>query len=348
MATAADVFSATGFSLIEMMDAVNKIPYAPGRISELGIFAEKGITTTTVQVEEKNGLLSLVPTSIWGAPATQSQREGRVLRSFTVPHLQLEDTVNAMELQNVRAFGSVNQAQDMDTVRNERLTVMTRWMDATLEHLRMGALKGTILDADGTTTILNTFTAFGVSQVAEYAFNFAGGTVDPAATANAIVRSIQDELGASSPGIDHVHALCSPTFFDDFVSNQKVKDSYARYTDAATAGMVGAFLRDSHVRQPPFPWNGIWWEEYRGPNPAIGSFVPTDKALFFPVGVPNLFVNYFAPADFSETVNTVGLPRYARAAMDPEFGRWVKMHLQSNPLPLCLRPRVLQIARRGA
>ena len=45
--------------------------------------------------------------------------------------------------------------------------------------------------------------------------------------------------------------------------------------------------------------------------------------------------------DFVETVNTVGLPRYAKQAIDDEFGRWVKVHSQSNPLPICTRPRVL-------
>jgi hypothetical protein len=54
-----------------------------------------------------------------------------------------------------------------------------------------------------------------------------------------------------------------------------------------------------------------------------------------------IFKTYFAPADFLETVNTVGLPLYAKVAVDPEFGRWARIHTQSNPLALCLRPRAV-------
>jgi hypothetical protein len=72
----------------------------------------------------------------------------------------------------------------------------------------------------------------------------------------------------------------------------------------------------------------------------------TNKAHFFPVGVPGLFRQYNAPADFVETVNTLGLPRYAKQAVDQEFGRWVKLHTQSNPLPICTRPKVLIKGKR--
>jgi hypothetical protein len=43
-----------------------------------------------------------------------------------------------------------------------------------------------------------------------------------------------------------------------------------------------------------------------------------------------------------ETVNTIGLPIYAKQAPDPSgFNRFVQLHSQSNPLPLCLIPRAV-------
>ena len=54
----------------------------------------------------------------------------------------------------------------------------------------------------------------------------------------------------------------------------------------------------------------------------------------------NTFRTYFAPADFNETANTLGLPLYAK--QEPrKFGRGTDLHTQSNPLPICLRPEVL-------
>jgi hypothetical protein len=51
-------------------------------------------------------------------------------------------------------------------------------------------------------------------------------------------------------------------------------------------------------------------------------------------------------ADFVETANTIGLPRYAKQAVDQQFARWVMLHVQSNPLPICTRPRVLIKGKR--
>ena len=67
------------------------------------------------------------------------------------------------------------------------------------------------------------------------------------------------------------------------------------------------------------------------------------KAYFFAVG---LFRQNNAPADFVETANTIGLPRYAKQAVDLQFARWVMLHVQSNPLPICTRPRVLIKGKR--
>jgi hypothetical protein len=47
-----------------------------------------------------------------------------------------------------------------------------------------------------------------------------------------------------------------------------------------------------------------------------------------------------------ETANTIGLPRYAKQAVDQQFARWVMLHVQSNPLPICTRPRVLIKGKR--
>ena len=86
----------------------------------------------------------------------------------------------------------------------------------------------------------------------------------------------------------------------------------------------------------------------RAPGSALGTVDFTDarKAYFFPVGVPGLFRQYNAPADFVETANTIGLPRYAKQAADQQFARWVMLHVQSNPLPICTRPRVLIKGKR--
>lgn len=333
-----DIFSNSAFSLTSLTDAINKVPFVPGRLGQLGIFDESGVSTTSVMIEEREGSLSLIETSPRGAPATQNLHNKRKARSLVVPHIALEDTVLADEVQNVRAFGTENALEGVQNVVNLRLAEMARKHDATLEHLRIGAIKGQVLDADGTSVLYDLFGEFGVTQHTEIDFD-----LDNAAPAKGavrkkchdVVRKVEDELGAAP--YTYVHAFCSATFFDDLVSHPEVEESYRRYQESA-------FLRAGLVRKS-FEYAGITFEEYRG---KVGSvdFIADGKAHFFPVGVPGLFRQYNAPADFVETANTIGLPRYAKQAVDQEFGRWVKLHTQSNPLPICTRPKVLIKAKR--
>ena len=57
--------------------------------------------------------------------------------------------------------------------------------------------------------------------------------------------------------------------------------------------------------------------------------------------MPGPFRQYNAPADFVETANTIGLPRDAKQAVEQQLAGWVMLHVQSNPLPICTRPRLL-------
>ncbi len=335
---ALDIFTSDAFSMVSLTDAINKMPYVPGKIGRLGLFREQGVATTSILIEEREGSLTLVETTARGAPAVQNTTGKRKARSLTVPHIALEDTILADEVQNLRAFGSENDLAGVQQVVNDRLAEMAVKIDATLEHLRIGAIKGQILDADGSTVLYDLFTEFGVSQHAEIDFDLDAAT--PAAGAvkkkcHMVKRKIEDELGATP--YEHIHALCGSAFFDDLITHPEVTEAYNRHLD-------GLFLRQGQARGS-FEYAGIVFEEYRG---KVGSvdFTDTNKAYFFPVGVPGLFRQYNAPADFVETVNTIGLPRYAKQAVDTQFQRWVTLHVQSNPLPICTRPRVLIRGKR--
>jgi hypothetical protein len=204
--------------------------------------------------------------------------------------------------------------------------------------LRVGAIKGQILDADGSTVLYDLFNEFGVTPYSEVDFDLDNQTPTEGIIkkkCHDIRRKIEDELGAQP--YDHIHAFCGAAFFDDLIVHPEIKSAYERYLD-------GLFLRQGQARGS-FEYAGIVFEEYRGKVGTV-DYTDANKANFFPVGVPGLFRQYNAPADFVETANTIGLPRYAKQAVDQEFGRWVKVHTQSNPLPICTRPRTLIKAKR--
>ena len=320
-----DIFRTDAFGVVSLTDAILKAPHKPGRIGGLGLFRSRGITTTTAVVEEKDGRLSLIPTSPRGGPASHIGSEKRTARSFVVPHLERDSTIMADEVQNVRAFGSENTTDAVQALVTERLGDLRSMHEVTLEHMRAGAIKGIVVDSDGSTPIHNLFTEFNVAQqtaVLDIATN--AGLRSQIVAAQ---RLIEAELGAEP--ISGYRAFCGADFFDLFVEAADVKASL-QYQESA---LLRGDLRGG------FQFGGVTWENYRGSVGGV-DFFPTDEAYLFPEGA-NIFATYFAPADFIETVNTVGLPIYAKQSIDEQLQRWVKVHSQSNPLSLCLRPRAV-------
>lgn len=327
-----DVFKSDAFSVVSLTDAILKAPHKPGRIGALGLFRSRGITTTTVVVEEKDGRLSLIAATPRGGAASTIGTKQRTARSFVVPHLERESTIMADEVQNVRAFGSENAVESVQSLINERLTDLRSMHEVTLEHHRVGAIKGQILDADGVTVLFNLFTEFGVAQnTLDIVLSVA--TTDVRGRAVAIQRAIETELGGEP--VSGYRAFCGDAFFDDLIKHAKVEESL-KYQESA---LLRTDLRSG------FEFGGIVWENYRGKvTKADGSgtvdFFPAAEAYVVPIG-PSIFSTAFAPADYMETVNTVGLPIYAKVALDEQLQRWARVHSQSNPMNLCTRPRAV-------
>ena len=149
-----------------------------------------------------------------------------------------------------------------------------------------------------------------------------------------IRRKIEDELGAQP--YEHIHAICGTDFFDDLITHPRSRRPTSATWTAPSCARARRAARSSTRAS---------CSRNRGRVGTV-DFTDASKAYFFPVGVPGLFRQYNAPADFVETANTIGLPRYAKQAVDQQFARWVMLHVQSNPLPICTRPRVLIKGKR--
>ena len=118
------------------------------------------------------------------------------------------------------------------------------------------------------------------------------------------------------------------------MAHKEVRETYLN--TAAAADLRGRVADE-------VSFGGITFRRYRG---GVGFGVPTDKAFFFPEGIEGLFEICYAPADTFETVNTLGQQLYARTIPDRDRDEWVRLEIESNPLPICTRPQVLRNARR--
>lgn len=324
-------FVSGGFNVTTLTKAINILPNRYGRLEELGLMRRSGITTRTVMIEEQHGVLSLLPTKPVGSPGTPAIQGKRKMRTFTVPHIPHDDFILPSELQNIRAFGSDSSSQGLATLIGEKLQNMRNKHAITLEHLRMGALKGIILDADGS-TLYNLYTEFDITPKT---INFALGS----ATTNILGKCLELkrhlEVNLKGEVSNGAHCFVSEGFFDSLVNHAKVIAAYERWHN-------GAALRGDYRKG--FEFGGIIFEEYRGTaTDGAGTdrpFIAANEGHAFPTGTMDAFKTFFAPADFNEAVNTMGLPIYVKSET-ARFDRGVELHSQSNPLPMCLRPGLL-------
>lgn len=324
-------FDNPAFNMASLTAAINLIPNRYGLLGEMGVFPPKPVRTRTVLVEEYAGRLTLLPTRPLGAPGSVAQAGRRTVRSFVVPHIPHDDIILPEEVQGLRAFGAETELEALSGVMARHLADLRNKHAITLEHLRMGAIKGQILDADGA-VLVDLFAEYGIAQQT-VAFDLANAASNIKKKCYELLRTIEDRLlGEVSTG---VMVLCSPEFFDALTTHPKVEAAYARWQE----GQV--LINDMRAG---FTFAGITFREYRAqastPEGTARRFIAAGEAHAFPLGTMDTFATYFAPADFNETVNTLGQELYAK--QEPrEFDRGVNVHTQSNPLPMCHRPGVL-------
>ena len=327
-----DPFVGDAFTSTALTDAISILPNQFGLLAKKGLFPEKGVPTRAIIVEEQHGVLNLLQTQPLGSPAEYNSKGQRKVRTFRIPHIPLEDVLLPEEYAGVRAFGSATGMSQLVDIMNDKLQTIKNKHDVTKEYHRMGALKGIILDADGS-VLYNLFDEFEITQAtADFALDTE--TTDVRNKCMGILRTIEDNLlGEVMTGVE---CLCSEEFFDALIAHPSVVKVFSGYQEAVAR--LGGDPRKG------FQFGGITFEEYRGrvpdKNGTLRRFIASGEAHCYPVGTMNTFQMYNAPADFLETVNTIGQPYYVKTA-PRKHNRGLDIHSQSNPLALCKRPGTL-------
>jgi hypothetical protein len=267
----------------------------------------------------------MVPAGERGGLSKPVNGDKRSMVTFNTIHLPQRANILADEIQGVRAFGSETELETVESVVAKRLGKMRRALDATIEYQRIGALKGQILDANGSTVLVDLFSQFGLSQQTK-SMVLGTSTTKVRQKVMEAKRLVEDALGNQM--YTGLRALCSPAFFDAFTTHDLVEKFFINWQSNET-------MRQD-VRSA-FLFGGVLWEEYRGTVGGI-DFITSGDAYLVPEGVPDLFVTHYGPADYVEAANTIGLPYYAKQEL-LQFGKGVDLEAQSNPISLCTRPR---------
>ena len=338
------------FGVAELTAAINKAPYVPGAVGRLGLFVPRRQSTTVANIEVRGARLALVPDMPRGAPPTPDVQDRAFVVPFRIPHFPLRDTLFADAVQDVREFGETAGLASFRAELQRHIDSMSLKLDVTLEHLRLGAIRGmvvTAVDRDTGAVLrgIDIYTRFGVAPQPPLDWPIVGageiGQENPAwagqltGLINEVGRRMADELPAGM--LFGIHAFCGSTFFDAVTQHPERRAAYIAQDSAPLTGPI----LGSRVQ-----FRNITFEEYRGQVGGV-PFVAPDECHFVAVGVPDLFIECYAPADYTETVNTLALPRYAKSEPLP-FDKGMNLEGQMNVLPLCTLPRCLFTAKATA
>ncbi|WP_420408692.1 major capsid protein [Hoeflea sp.] len=340
-----DIFKDDAFSVTSLTGAMREIKHVPGYISRKRLFQVSSIDTLSVAIEkDKQQNLRIVPSSPRGGPGSTFGKNKRSMLSMTVPHFQVDDAIYADEVQSVRGFGQEQQRETFMSKIANRAAEASQFFALTEEFHRLKVLTtGKLFDSDGTTVLADFLTLFGESLPAELDFSFdtnVGGKLRKfCAGVHRQMAQILDGLPFSG-----IEAICGDDFFDDLVGNEEVRAAYEGHAGALQ--LLDAYVSGSGQNDTfgEVSFGGIRFVNYRGYfNGQVA--VHKDKAHLYPLGVPGLFQTVYAPADYIETVNTMGQRLYAKQwRMDNDKG--INLEYQTNALHYCTRPRVLLRAKR--
>jgi len=320
------IFDHDNFSVENMTVAINDMEEAkPTRLQQLGWFEEEGITTTYADIERSKDGLQLVKAKDRGAPGQQVQDNQRKTIPVKALHLPQEASIMADEVQNIRAFGSQNELETVQSRVNKKLMTARDNLDSTIEFHRIKALQGKVYDADGTTVLHDWFNTFGLTQQT-HQIKLTTATTKVRAEVLAAKKKSSDKLKGKV--VSGYHALLSYGLFELYLKNENFEKAWERYNQ-------GENLRND-LMQDGFVFGGVTWELYDYEVNGV-KYITDGKGLLVPLGVRNFCQTKYAPANYEETVNTEGLPYYARQEQ-MEFNKGRKIEAQSNPINLCTNP----------
>jgi hypothetical protein len=334
-----DVFRGDAFSTFTLTQKLNNIPSLPSFLGDLGIFEDEPVSTEYFAIEKRDNTLNLIQTTPRGTAPTTRADDKRDIRYFPTVRIANQDKLYAHAIQNIRAFGSDSELIRAQDEVMRKMLALRNDQALTHENHRLGAIQGIVLDADGTTTIRNWYTEWGVTQPTEISFPLTATTGAAVRTkCDAVVRAmVRASKGTWIKGRTYAVGLCDDTFWDALIANAEVRATYLNQQAAAE-------LRGGTAYEQ-FKYGGIVFVNYQGTDDNTTVAAPVGKCKFFPVNAPGVFKRALSPGESFDWVNTPGQAEYARTVVDDDRNEWVEIDVRSYPLYVCTKPLMLQ---RGA
>ena len=322
------------FSTQQITAAVNRIPYAPRLIQALNIFADVPVNTTTPIIEQRIGarqVIPAVPVGVRNNNYDAPVRKGDVAKALSI---NTSSMVTKLDAIGVRRFGT-QEVESVAAILSDRLEWMRQdSIESTIESMRMQALLGTVKNPDGT-VLWNWYNFFDVSPTPK---NFVASSIATGAGVRGYCKEVKDIINDALKGIacSGFVGILGDNAWNKLFSVDEIKDSY-KYRSTGDQSNAVAFMTEIPGSPNPnqtsinwgalaniFTYGGITFMNYRS-----SVDFPTDKGVFFPVGVRDMFQSILAPSSLIEEDGAMGSPFYART-WPREDGSGIEIYVESN------------------
>lgn len=339
-------------SPIEVSNLVNDMPIMYGQITAMNMFRFKGAFTNTVAIDRTDYTPGIIPASPWCCDNKVTQGSPvRNMYPVTIPHTHIEDAMWACDISGVRAERT-GLTVDYASVAEERAKVMMRMrmnLDITMEYRLLSALKGQVMDADGTNVLLDIYNLFGATQQTVNIPLNTQGTDVLGAFREAMRVS---RIGARSFMPLGWKVIAGKNFFDKLARHDDLKELWKRCCEvqARTLADMNTPVNFSFNFLP-----NLSVEEYvstAANNPKTGAqmeFLGDDEAIMFPM-VAAGFEMYELLAAPPQTLNYVNTRASQLIYMwekllcergDDGDAEGISMLAEANYLPIVKHPAAI-------
>ncbi|MBB4859637.1 hypothetical protein HNO88_002966 [Novosphingobium chloroacetimidivorans] len=335
MAISMAVFGGDAFTQASMIRGLDRRPYIPNELDAIIGFEAVRATTDTVYINSRKRYVNLIRTTLRGAPIEMAQPEDRDARPLRIPRLAKGDKLFAHQLANISPLDDETETQAAAAQVARKQDKLIADTEATFERMRLGSLKGVILDTDGS-TLVDFNSEFGLVAPTPFSLGF----TDPNATIGDIRKRIGTQVvmpiarasGAGNDARFRVKAIVGDDFWFALTGHPEIEKTYLNY--AAAAELRGERLWED------FSYAGVTWVHYRGTDDGSTIAVTSNSALIFPVGVPGMWQHVMGPMNESmPLLNQPGRRYYPFLEKDKsEKQQWVQPEIYSYPLFVNARP----------